>query len=510
MTSPSPTRSWLAEKPLVLVLAAGLVLRLALVPYLSWTDGDPLFSYSYRALLISHGEWAGVFKMWHPPGFPLLLALLHVLTGYQVPPYSCGIVLNLGCYVALAWVVDRMIRSRVGLGVRALVACCLAFWEGLFYWQVIPVTEPLYAVLLYGAVALLADEARPRFKSVLWAGILLGLAATLRREGIVSALALGALVIWDSRKSAPGRAAALFAGAFFLFFGWTLFDPHLVEHLRAQEFSYTVPAVNGLAANFSRAVESLYHASVEWLPQVLLLPFWAFVFGGLFNHWADERWKKLNLALAAGTLPALAAVILTIQHKRTGFFLLPGAAVYFGLGAQVLLRPFETRFARFRKAAFASLVLMVALQAGRILWHLRKHPARPTERITYLQAKLLGDRKAKVWAFGNEPEIYAYAGLAIDYPFDERESYAELYRAQAGDPGAFVSRLKKEGIGLLSFTLSDDASSEGAVQRPYGIVMPRRSDLERVVKEAGSLGLRLVGTERSGEPAATVYLWELL
>jgi hypothetical protein len=56
----------------IALLGAALRIVAALAIY-PWT-GDPSFSYSYRGMLIYHGNAAGVFLMWHYPGYPCLIA----------------------------------------------------------------------------------------------------------------------------------------------------------------------------------------------------------------------------------------------------------------------------------------------------------------------------------------------------------------------------------------------------------------------------------------------------
>ncbi len=501
------------ERYLLPVLAMGLALRWILGGQLGPLSGDPIFSYSYRALLLSHGQWAGLFKMWHPPGYPALLALLHTLSGYSLSPYLCGRALNLGCYVALSLIVDSLIRSRVSASSRLIAATCLAFWETLFYWESVAVTEPLYAVLLYATLACLFRWDGKSLRALCTCGLLIGLAATLRREALAPLAGLSLWILMNRRRSFLPLLASFWLG-YLLVAGWTFLDPLLLIHLKAQEFSFTVPPVQGLVANLLRAVECGYRACVDWLPQVLLLPFWMVAAAGFFYRLGDKAWDKIHSLFLLSLLPALLAVVLTIQHKRTGFFLIPAAAVYFALGCEWFLRQLSQRWAKWERAACAAILVVIVVQSGRILWRLRKFPPTANQQITYVQAelaKLSAVPPGKVWAFGNEPEIYAYWGQAIDYPFDQRDQYARVYADQAGNPAGFIQSLRHNGVRYLTFSLSPvGRSGNTEPQMPYGITEPLRSDLVSIQREAPALGLALRNMRELDKVTGSLYFFEII
>ncbi len=496
------------------ILTAGLLLRLGVAPYLNGLGGDPVFSYSYRALLLAHGEWAGLFKMWHPPGFPVVLALLHTLTGRLISPYNCGIALNLICYVGLTILMDRKFGRRLDPTARLFLAGALAFWETLFFWQTVPVTEPLYTLLLYGTIAILLGNEKLSKKTFFIAGVLLGIGATLRREALPAFLGMCVWVYWDAGRSKKPRWQAIgsFAGGYALLSGWTFFDPMLMEHIKAQEFSYTVGAAKGLFANVTRAIECFYRACVDWLPQVLLLPYWFFVAAGIFFHWADKRWERVHSIFAASLLPALLAVTLTIQHKRTGLFLLPAAALYFALGADLLLRPFEARWPKCRPFALGLLALVLIVEPMRIIWYVKKHPIVTRGQVTRIQGEMAANfPMEKIWAFGNEPEIYVHANWPIDYPFDEREQYAKIYSEHRGRPDRFIKELRSRGFHYLTFTLSEpDAGKDDSHQRPYGIVTPSTEDLNAIVGNGIVFGLKKLVQEPIAEPKGVAYFFQII
>ncbi len=498
------------------LLLLGLLLRFWLGGILGPMSGDPVFSYSYRALLMAHGEWAGLFKMWHPPGYPVILAFLHRLSGYAISPYQIGRALNLVCYVALTLIVDGLLRSRATKTTRLVTAACLAFWETLFYWEAVAVTEPLYAVLLYGTIALFLRWNGKSLGPILLGAVLMGIAGTMRREAIAPLVGMGLwLMVETSRARRPTRTTFLVLGTLLLGYlataGWTFLDPLYRVHMKAQEFSFTVPVAQGLTANVLRAVECVYRALVEWLPQVLLLPFWMLAACGLLSKVGEKSWDRLHALVLLSLLPALAAVVLTIQHKRTGFFLIPAAALYFGLGFEWLASQLGKRQPKWIPVALVLVLVMVGGQSLRILWRLKKFPPDRNREITYRQSLLLRKaniRPAKIWAFGNEPEIYAYWGQPLDYPFDQRSEYAHTYSDHAKEPARFLEALRQKEIRYLLFSLPA-SPSDTAPQDPYGILVPARSDLENLVRQAPSLHLKALGEETMPEGGPRLYLFEL-
>lgn len=472
------------ERFLLPLLGLGLALRIVLGGLLGPLGGDPVFSYSYRALLLSHGEWSGLFKMWHPPGFPVILAFLHTLSGYSIEPYKAGLLLNLACYVALTLIVDGLIRSKVDQTTRLITATCLAFWETLFYWESVPVTEPLYAVLLYGTIALLARWDGEKLKTIFLCAVLMGIAGTIRREAIAPWAGMSLWLACQRPLTEKRKTVAVlgvFALGYLLMAGWTFLDPLYRVHMKAQEFSFTVAPVQGLGANITRAVECVYRALVDWLPQVLLLPFWMLAAAGLVSKLGDKTWDRIHSLIFLSLLPALAAVTLTIQHKRTGIFLIPAVAIYFGVGCEWLLRQVSQRRAKCVLPLTVLILTLVVGQSFRILWRLKKFPTVVSDQITYQQGQLAkqhANPSGKIWAFGNEPEVYVHWGKAYDYPFDEREAYARLYSDNAGEPEKFREALRANGIRYVTFSLPAEPRADGTTpQQPYGIVVPKRQDL---------------------------------
>jgi hypothetical protein len=423
---------------LIALLGAGLrgVAAWAIYPW----PGDPTFSYCYRALLIYHGEASGVFLMWHYPGYPCLIAALMWLSGGLLSPYAAGLLLSAAASLGLVFVIDALVKPHVHLpAVRLVIAGFLAFYENLVLSSAGPLTEPIYLLLVYAALALVYPP-RITWLRALLTGLLLGVSCTIRSEGLAPTLGLLAAVAWTewqrtpdgSRRRAAGLVTVATAGVF-LASGWVLLDlDYVVYAYQTQRESFTIAPAQGLVANVARALECLYHACTVWLPYTLLLPFWVLLSIGLFGTLDAPDKRRLSLLLLAVVLPSLAGVALSIMHKRTGSFLLPAAAVWVGFAVEflVLHTPLCTR--RYASVAVAGLVLLLEVgQAGRLL---RSLPSAYQEdgQPTYVQGRILKTAAApagKVWAFGGEPEVYQAWNQPIVYPFRTRaQGYQWLYR----------------------------------------------------------------------------------
>jgi hypothetical protein len=509
----------------VLIALAGAALRgVAAWATFPWS-GDPTFSYCYRALLIYHGETAGVFLMWHYPGYPCLIAALMWLSGGLLSPYAAGLLLSAGSSVGLIFVIDGLVKPHVQLpSTRVVIASFLALYETLVVFSAGPLTEPVYLILTYGALALIYP---PRLSSVraFLAGLLLGLACSVRSEGLAPSVGLLAVVaLTEARRTPDGswwrslRLVSLAAAGILLTFGWVLLNPEFMVYAsQTQQDSFTVPPAQGLKANAARAVECVYHACIVWLPMVLLLPYWILLSVGLFGSLDSPAKRRLTFLLLAVILPSLAGVTLTIMHKRTGSFLLPAAAVWLGFGCEFLLLRTPLGTARARRALVVALVLLLNVgQAGRLLRslraiHLEDGPP------TYVQGRLLKQAKApagKVWAFGGEPEVYQAWDQPIVFPFRKRPMGEQwLYRDCEGSPDAFVQRLRDWQYDYLTFAVAKDSSTTqtGYEDQPYGgyASQPRRSDLRRFIESDSAHGLELLGKAPASGGQAEVFVYRI-
>lgn len=506
-----------------LALAGGLV-RLGLAVYSYPVTGDPVFSYCYRALLLAHGETAGLFLMWHPPGYPLLLAALTFLSGGLATPYVLGVAVSVLSSMALVWIVDRLAADRLRWpATRLALASFIAFYEGLVTVSAAPLTEPVYLVLLYGAI-LLAVADRLTVPRALAIGALLGVAGMVRTEALAPlaglTLFLGARSL--ARRETPRGAFLLIPAAALLLCGWVLAHlllPGDVDFMTYYRNGYTVPPAAGLAGNLRRAVECGYAALTEWLPQTVLLPYFALAAAGLAATWNHPRMDRLNRLLLAALLPQTALVALTVMHKRSGAFLLPGIALWCACGLELLVRRMRgltpARRPTRRATLFAlAAVALNALQLGRLAFFYAKRGS-TRDPATLQQARVLREAGAppgKVWAFGGEPEVYAFLGQPVVYPFPHRDrDYNPLYGAHAGRPEELATALRGAGFSYLVFSLGNQEPRDGREPQIYGDFsgQPLREDLRRIVATPGRYGLAPLGSLPADRGTTRVYAFRL-
>jgi hypothetical protein len=485
--------------------------------------GDPLYSYTYRAVLIAAGRWEGVFLMWHLPGYPLLLAGLTKLSGGAVHPYLAGVLVSLAAYSGLFWVVDRLVAPRVQLSAtRLVVASFVALYETLFLWASSPLTEPVYLLLLYGSLALL-DRESPGWGRLLGAGMLLGAATTMRLEAMVPGVSLGLFLVLRALLTKPAgfrqaaRIAALMSVGWLLLAGWLVIGhwDYLQTCRQAYVFSYTVPPAPGLKGFFLRPLECLYVAVTVWLPYTLLLPYWILVGAGLLHCARGPNRPTLHGPLLIVVLPTLAAVAMTVMVKRTGSFLLPAAAIWMGLGVEVLIQHWLAQRPRLVPLAFACAIALNVGQAGRALLSPRDESP-PRENLDVVAAQLLREADAaqgEVWAFGSEPHIYALLNWPIVYPFFDRDrEYNTAYTEHEAQPELFAAELRRRGFHYLVFSLAPAGPSDTPIARQpftgHGSA-PLRADLEELATHPWRAGLEELGRRPAQRNTSVVYVFRI-
>lgn len=519
---PGLSARWVALGVAGLALAGG-VIRLALAVYSYPVTGDPVFSYCYRALLLAHGEPAALFLMWHPPGYPLLLAALTALSGRLTSPYTLGVAVSVLASIILVWIMDRLAAGRLRWpATRLALASFLAFYEGLVAVSAAPLTEPVYLVLLYAAI-LLATASTLTIPRALAIGALLGAAGAMRTEALAPLAGLTLFLGIEAmrrRGSKPGGAARwsflLIPAAALAVCGWVLV--HLLlpgGFMSYYQDGYTIPPAAGLAGNLRRAVECGYAALTVWLPQTILLPYFALAAVGLAATWNHPRMDRLNRLLLAALLPQAILVALTIMHKRSGSFLLPAVGLWCACGLELLARRARGLSPERRVALFAlAAVTLNALQLGRLTFFYSKRGI-TRDGATLQQARLLRDAGAlpgKVWAFGGEPEVYAFWGQPVLYPFAQRaRKYNPIYSAHAGRPAEFTASLRRAGFSYLAFSLGPQGPANGEEPQIYGGFsgQPLREDLRRIVATPSRYGLQTLGSLPADRGGTRAYVFAL-
>ncbi len=203
---------WSLDKPLAAVLVLAAAVRVGVIlatpHYVPLNDAA---DYDHAAVSLAvHGSYpasgVGGPSALRPPGFPVLLALVDkvVGTGSAQTRWESGRVMQAILGVVIVWLIFAIGRRIWGRQVGLTAAALAAVYPPLLLAGSSLMTEPLYIALTLGAV-LAGLQQRGARHGVRWAalaGVLAGLAAITRGNGIFFVLPL-AFLVWNER---PRRA----------------------------------------------------------------------------------------------------------------------------------------------------------------------------------------------------------------------------------------------------------------------------------------------------------------
>jgi len=209
-TSRGPLRRWrdASSRARFLTLAAFLlVLALAVrVGYVLHTNNyhptndDRSYDHLAKVLAQGHG-WAYGTSAYRPPGYPIFLAGVYSLTGLPHDVWTSPRLVE-----AVVATITVGLIGLIALQVAGRTAMLISLALGAVYLPLVLVgvslmTESLFGPLMLGAIncALRARTAGHRYRWIVAAGILAGLASLTRGNGIVVAVAL-AFVVWPSPR----------------------------------------------------------------------------------------------------------------------------------------------------------------------------------------------------------------------------------------------------------------------------------------------------------------------
>lgn len=201
---------------LIVLVAVGL--RVAWVAYLNVDPndgrlGDHVF-YHNAAHLIAHGDgymnaYNGKLTAHMPPAFPVTLGAVYKVFGWHVVLAKILNVVFAAVTVVLVYLIGRRIFDQ---RVAALGALVFALFPGQIYFSTLVYAETMFAMffMLVLFLALVWTIQRPDARSwqVLLIGILVGVSALVRVEGIVLVLVL--LALW-ALTVRPWQTAARYA-----------------------------------------------------------------------------------------------------------------------------------------------------------------------------------------------------------------------------------------------------------------------------------------------------------
>ncbi len=161
-----------------------------------------------KGLAQGHG-WALGHSAYRPPGLPFFLAGVYLIIGIPHGGWTeARIVLALLSTVTVG-LIGLMALQVAGRRIALVAMAIAAFYVPLVLVGTSLMTETLFVPLVLGATccALQARGAVHRYRWVVGAGVLAGLASLTRGNGLVLGLAL-AVIVWTVRPRWSWRAAA--------------------------------------------------------------------------------------------------------------------------------------------------------------------------------------------------------------------------------------------------------------------------------------------------------------
>jgi 4-amino-4-deoxy-L-arabinose transferase-like glycosyltransferase len=204
-------------RALAAILAIALAARVIVALTLHYTPVTDSADFDRIAVsLATHGVFPrslidpfGGPSALRPPGFPLLLAALYKLVGVGVASrrWEAGLLLQAVLGTATVWLTFLIARRVAGRGVALACALVAALWPPLVESGTSLMSEPLFTALALAAIlaALIHRGSPHRLRWAIATGILLGLAALARGNGVVLVVPLGFLV-WTERPRLSRQA----------------------------------------------------------------------------------------------------------------------------------------------------------------------------------------------------------------------------------------------------------------------------------------------------------------
>jgi len=122
------------------------------------------------------------------PAYPMLLRVLHELTGVSVR--LLGSLVTIACGAGMSVLLVRWCRDRVSPTTARAALITLLVYPYAFYFMGAVYADALFAVLVIGAFMLLERD------HPIWAGVLGALATATRPTGIAVVIGLVAVVLW--------------------------------------------------------------------------------------------------------------------------------------------------------------------------------------------------------------------------------------------------------------------------------------------------------------------------
>jgi hypothetical protein len=188
----------------IAVFGLGIALRIAfLIVYRPAFLGDAdSGTYIFTA---AHGLFSNVYD---PAGFPLIIRVLH----WVYPHLTLLILAQHALGVLSALLLYLIVRRTTGSTVLGLLPAAIVLLDGYGVWvEHTPLTEPWFSFLIVCVLYLSIRAADGEMHSAALAGVLIGLAGTIRPVGYVLVPLVAAWLLWVYPGSGRTRMLALLA-----------------------------------------------------------------------------------------------------------------------------------------------------------------------------------------------------------------------------------------------------------------------------------------------------------
>ncbi len=445
----SPRRRWVRLIALALILAVFPImlfsrLRLRETP-LERDEGE----YAYAGQLILQGippySLACNMKL---PGTYAAYAVIMAVFGQTMSGIRLGLLLANAATALLLYLLGRRLLSKdVGLAAAAayaLLSFCLAVMGTAAH-----ATHFVVLPALAGLLLLLCAMESGRATTILWSGVLFGVAFLAKQHGMFFAMFAAGWLLWKHpggwartirRLAIFGAAAALpfaltclilwWAGVFPKFWFWTF------SYARAYASESTL--ADGID-NLKDQIPSLLHHN---------LALWALAAVGLMAAWWRRESRPAALFLTGFLVFSTAAVCPGLYFREHYFVLmLPAIALCAGVVAG--------SFRGWGLGLFAACLIFCVVSQGRFLF--RETPYEVSRDLyalnpfpeaipisDYIRRHTAPD--ARIAVMGSEPEIYFYShrhsatgyiytfALSEDQPYAAQMRYEMIHEVQTAQP----------------------------------------------------------------------------
>jgi Dolichyl-phosphate-mannose-protein mannosyltransferase len=175
------------------------------------------FDFDRHAVSLAHGDgyppalpqFGGGASAFRPPAYPVTLAAVDVATGNPSDRarWTLGLALNVLLGALTAGLVALLGRRLFGEPAGIVAGAIAALWPPFLFIATSLLSENLFIPLMLGALlAVVRWRDEPRARRLVAAGVLVGLCALTRSNGIVLALPL-AIGVWRAGRSLVPAAA---------------------------------------------------------------------------------------------------------------------------------------------------------------------------------------------------------------------------------------------------------------------------------------------------------------